>query len=112
MRREGAYMQESKRRRLEESGWKIGTVEEFLGLTSEEVTLIEIKLALSESLRERRKQQMTQSQLAQKIQSSQPRIARAEQGDRSVSFDLLLRAMLATGATPQEIGQIIADTKS
>jgi hypothetical protein len=105
-------MEESKRRRLEEKGWKIGTVEEFLGLTPEEVTLIEIKLALSESLRERRKQQMTQTQLAQKLQSSQPRIARAEQGDRSVSFDLLLRAMLATGATPQEIGQIIAETKS
>ena len=103
-------MEDSKRRRLEESGWRIGTVEEFLNLTPEESALIEIKLALSESLRERRKQQMTQSQLAQKIQSSQPRIARAEQGDRSVSFDLLLRAMLATGATPQEIGQIISDT--
>lgn len=101
-------MEESKRRRLEDAGWKVGTVEEFLGLTPEEMTLIEIKLVLSENLRERRKQQMTQTQLAEKIQSSQPRVARAEQGDRSVSFDLLLRAMLATGATPQEIGQIIA----
>ena len=70
--------------------------------------LIEIKLALASNLRRRRRSQMTQAQLAQKIESSQPRVARAEQGDQSVSFDLLLRAMLATGATPQEIGQVIA----
>lgn len=102
-------MEESERRRLEEKGWRIGTVEEFLNLTPEESALIEIRLALSENLRERRKQQMTQVQLAHKIQSSQPRIARAERGDRSVSIDLLLRAMLATGATPEEIGQIISE---
>ncbi len=102
-------METTKRRRLETEGWQVGTVQEFLELTPEEATLIEIKLALSESLRQRRRQQMTQTQLAQKIQSSQPRIARAEQGDRSVSFDLLLRALLATGATPQDIGQIVAD---
>jgi hypothetical protein len=34
----------------------------------------------------------------------------AENGDNSVSIELLLRAMLATGATPQDIGQIIAQT--
>jgi len=32
----------------------------------------------------------------------------AENGDSSVSIELLIRAMLATGASPQEIGQIIA----
>jgi transcriptional regulator with XRE-family HTH domain len=51
---------------------------------------------------------MTQSELATKIGSSQPRIAKAENGDPSVSLELLIRAMLATGATPQAIGQIIA----
>jgi transcriptional regulator with XRE-family HTH domain len=44
---------------------------------------------------------MTQAELADKIHSSQPRIAHAENGDRSVSIELLLRAILATGATPQ-----------
>jgi transcriptional regulator with XRE-family HTH domain len=51
---------------------------------------------------------MTQAELAQRIHSSQPRIAKAEGGDRSVSLDLLMRAMLATGATPKEIGTAIA----
>ena len=45
---------------------------------------------------------------ASKMSSSQPRIAKAENGDNSVSIELLIRAMLATGATPQDIGQVIA----
>ncbi|AUT01715.1 MULTISPECIES: helix-turn-helix domain-containing protein [unclassified Nostoc] len=101
-------MEESKRKKLEENGWKMGTVSEFLDLTPEETTLIEIKLALSRHLKERRQQSMTQAELAGKLHSSQPRIAKAENGDASVSIELLIRAMLATGATPQEIGQVIA----
>lgn len=101
-------MEESKQKKLQEKGWKVGTVSEFLDLTPEESTLIEIKLALSRYLKERRQQSMTQTELADKLHSSQPRIAKAENGDASVSIELLIRAMLATGATPQEIGQVIA----
>jgi DNA-binding XRE family transcriptional regulator len=95
-------------KRIKDLGWRDGTVAEFLGLTQEESALIEIKLALSRKLRERRQKQMTQVQLAEKIQSSQSRIAKAEVGDSSVSIELLVRAMLATGATPKEIGRVIA----
>lgn len=104
-------MDEAKIQRLELKGWKVGTVSEFLELTPEETTLIEIKLALSRSLKERRRQLMTQINLAKKLHSSQPRIAKAENGDSSVSIELLVRAMLATGATPQEIGQVIAQVR-
>jgi DNA-binding XRE family transcriptional regulator len=102
-------MDQEKQKRLEEKGWKVGTVSEFLELTAEETALIEIKLALSRSLKARRQQGMTQAELAEKIHSSQPRIAKAENGDASVSIELLIRAMLATGATPQEIGNVIAE---
>ena len=101
-------MDEAKRERLEQKGWKVGNVSEFLELTKEETALIEIKLVLSHNLKERRQQLMTQTELAAKIQSSQPRIAKAENGDASVSIELLIRAMLATGATPQDIGQVIS----
>jgi predicted XRE-type DNA-binding protein len=101
-------MDEAKQTRLGAKGWKVGTVKEFLDLTPEEAALIDIKLALSKSLRERREKRMTQVELAEKMHSSQPRIAKAEGGDRSVSLDLLMRAMLATGATPREIGTAIA----
>ncbi len=105
-------MDEAKRKRLEKGGWKVGTVAEFLGLTPEEEILVEIRLALSRSLRERRQEQMTQTQLAQKLQSSQPRIAKAEGGDASVSIELLIRAMLATGATPKDIGKTISQVEA
>jgi DNA-binding XRE family transcriptional regulator len=104
-------MDESKKRRLESQGWKIGTVKDFLELTPEESTLIEIRLALSKSLKTRRQNLMTQTELAKKLQSSQPRIAKAENGDNSVSIELLIKAMLAIGASPQEIGQVISQVK-
>ena len=92
---------------VEELGWKDGTVAEFLELTPEESALIEIKLALSRHLRERRAASMTQNELAAKISSSQSRVAKAESGHSSVSMELLVRAILATGATPHEIGEVL-----
>ena len=104
-------MDELKKRRLESQGWKVGTVKDFLELTPEEATLIEIRLALSKNLKARRQKLMTQKELATKLQSSQPRIAKAENGDNSVSIELLIRAMLAIGASPQDIGQVISQVK-
>ena len=101
-------MDQGKKKRLEDQGWKIGSASEFLELSPEESILIEIKLALSLNLKERRQKLMTQAELAEKINSSQPRVAKAENGDDSVSIELLIRAILATGATPQDIGEIIA----
>ena len=101
-------MKTTKQSRLEAAGWKIGTAADFLELTPEESTIVEMRVMLSRHLKERRKGLMTQSELAAKISSSQPRIAMAENGDSSVSIELLIRAMLATGASAQEIGQIIA----
>jgi ribosome-binding protein aMBF1 (putative translation factor) len=103
-------MKKAKRERIEAKGWKVGTVAEFLGLTPEESALIEIKLALARRLRERRQKRMTQAQLAEKIQSSQSRVAKAETGDSSVSLELLVRAMLATGASLKEIAKAIASS--
>lgn len=105
-------MDKAKRETLEAKGWKVGTVADFLDLTPEEIALIEIKLVLSRTLRHRRQEQMTQAELAAKIHSSQPRIAKAEGGDSSVSIELLVRAMLATGATPTDIGQAIASVST
>jgi len=101
-------MNQQTREKLEDKGWKVGTVSDFLELSPEEAILVEIKLALSHSLKERRQSLMTQSELAEKIHSSQPRVANAENGDASVSIELLIRAILATGASPQDIGQVIA----
>lgn len=39
-------MHPAKRARLEAAGWKIGSVDEFLGLSDEESLFVELKLAL------------------------------------------------------------------
>ena len=101
-------MDRATRKNLEEKGWKVGTVSDFLELSPEEAMLVEIKLALAKSLKQRRQSLMTQKELAEKIHSSQPRVANAENGEASVSIELLIRAILATGASPQDIGQVIA----
>ena len=100
-------MNEAKRARLEARGWKVGTVQEFLELTPEESALVEIRLALSKQLRQRR-EGMSQAQLAEKVGSSPQQMASIEAGDGEASLDLLVRALLATGATPLEIGTTIA----
>ena len=45
----------AKRQRLEAAGWKIGTVAEFLELTPVESEIIELKLAISQELKEIKK---------------------------------------------------------
>ena len=101
-----------KQQQLEAKGWKVGSVEEFLELTPEEASYIELKLALSESIRTYRKQrQLTQLDLAKLLKSSQSRVAKMEAGDPSVSLDLLVRSLLAMGASREALAQMITSGK-
>ena len=102
-------MNRERRKRLEAKGWKLGTVREFLGLTPEESAYIELKLALGRRLRELRTQRdLTQTDLAKRLRSSQSRVAKLEAADPSVSLDLLVRSLLALGATRKDLARIIA----
>ncbi len=106
-------MEKRKRGRLESKGWRVGTVEEFLELSPEEAAYVELKLALSHSVREmRRSRRLTQVQMAKLIGSSQSRVAKIETGDASVSIDLLIRSLIAMGATPKDLGRIISTSKA
>ncbi len=101
-------MRKTKKTRLESKGWKFGSVDEFLNLSPEESAYIEMKLRLSESLRQRRKRrELSQIQLAKLIRSSQSRVAKMEGGDPSVSIDLLVRSLLALGASNRELAKVI-----
>lgn len=106
-------MQQSKQNELEGAGWRIGSVEEFLGLTPDESAYIEMKLALSASLRERRlEHKLSQVELAKMIHSSQSRVAKMEAGDPSVSIDLIVKSLLALGASPKDLAKAISSTES
>ena len=66
-------MKKLKRARLERRGWKIGSAEEFLGLSAEEAAYVEMKLALSEKLKEHRlRKRITQTELAKLLRSTGP----------------------------------------
>ena len=104
-------MDETKKERLKAAGFAVGSADEFLGLTSEESAFVELKLALSHGLRERRTRcGLTQAALARRLGSSQSRVAKMEASDASVSLDLLVRALLATGADARVVAELIADT--
>ena len=102
-------MNEAKRKRLEDAGFRVGSVADFLGLSVEESELVEIKVALSSALKKQRgSSSLSQSQLAAQIGSSQSRVAKMEAGDASVSIDLLVRALVAQGMTRQELADVLA----
>jgi ribosome-binding protein aMBF1 (putative translation factor) len=99
----------TKRSRLERAGWRVGSTQEFLGLSDEEAAFIEMKLSLAQSLRRQRERLgLSQSKLARLLDSSQSRVAKMEAGDRSVTLDLLVRSLLAIGTTKRQLARIIA----
>ena len=102
-------MDKAKKDRLAAAGWRIGDAAEFLELSAEETAFIELKLALADYLREIRTQRgWTQSQVARRLGSSQSRVAKMEAADASVSLDLLVKSLLALGASRGEVGAVIA----
>ena len=101
-------MKKRKRDRLEAEGWRVGSTAELLALSSEEAALVEIKVVLSRSLRLRRLERgISHAALARKLKSSPSRVAKMESADRSVSVELLLRALFALGATPRDVGKAL-----
>ncbi|MGL6344018.1 MAG: helix-turn-helix domain-containing protein [Waterburya sp.] len=101
-------MDAEKRKRLEAAGWTVGNTSDFLELTPAETELVELKVQLALLVKELRKNKnLSQNALAKKMGSSQSRIAKIESGDPSVSLDLIVRALLTSGATRQELAQVI-----
>jgi ribosome-binding protein aMBF1 (putative translation factor) len=102
-------MDAAKKKRLKEAGWRTGSVAEFLELSHEDSVLIEVKLRLSELVKKARlRRHLSQVKLAERLGSSQSRVAKLEAGDPSVSLDLLVRASLASGATRKDLARAIA----
>ena len=101
-------MEAKKRKKLEKAGWRVGgTVQELLDLTDEEAAMIEIKVKLAAAVRKlRREQRLSQTKLAARMRSTQPRVAKLEQADAST--DQMIRSLLALGASRREIGRKLA----
>ena len=98
-------MDKTKQQRLEAKGWKIGKVSDFLELTPAENALVEIKLALSRELQYRASIAEIESELLEQVQ---PIVTQLNNVNATVSIELLIRAIISTGATIQDVGEVIA----
>lgn len=86
----------------------MGTASDFLGLSSAEAALVEMKVRLSQALRARREARgLSQIALAKRLRSSQSRVAKMEAADPTVSIDLLVRGLVVLGATPRDIARAL-----
>ncbi len=102
-------MKLAKKRQLEAGGFKLGSAEDFLGLTTSERAIVALRLSLASEVRRRRMQRrFSQGELARRIGSSQSRIAKLEAAEPDVSLELLIRALLATGAKLRDLGKMLA----
>lgn len=100
-------MNRAERKRLEEAGWQVGSVADFLGLTPQESAYIELRVRLTEALKARRQTaKLSQKAFAATMKSSQSRIAKAEANDPTVSLDLLIRSLMALGVSLGELASI------
>jgi DNA-binding XRE family transcriptional regulator len=101
-------MDAEKKKRLAEKGWVSTSVQDFLGLSPDDMAYIELKLQLSRALKARRNEKgLTQAALAELIKSSQSRVAKMEKSDETVSVDLLVRSLFALDATIEDIAQAL-----
>lgn len=101
-------MKATKRKKLQEAGWTIGSTSEFLELSEAEETIVAMKLALASKLKDLRKEKrLTQQALAKQIGSSQSRVAKMEVADKSVSMELFVRSLVSLGTPRAQIGKVI-----
>ena len=83
---------------LEAAGWKSGDVPDFLELSDEERQLLDARVELARAIRKTRlAKNITQKDLAERIHSTQPRVAKIEAAATDVSFEQLFRAFIAVG---------------
>ncbi len=102
-------MKKSTRERLEKAGYRITDAQKFLGLSDEELSIIDLKICLIKKLREVRKASgVTQKQLAKIMKSSQSRVAMLESGSSDASLELICKALFVLGLTSREIGKAIS----
>ncbi len=89
-------------------GWVEGSVQDFLSLSDADMEYIETRRALSRQLRaERLKKHLTQTELAAALKTSQSRVAKMEQGDPTVSLDLLIQALFRMGRKWKDLAAVV-----
>ena len=85
-------------------GWVEGSAKDFLDLSDADMEYIQTRLALSRKFREiRAKRHLTQIAVADRLKTSQSRVAKMEKGDPSVSIDLLVLSLYKLGLKERNV---------
>ncbi len=106
-------MTAKKRRSLAAAGWRVGDAAEFLGLSAEERQLVELRLTLAMAIRRQRQASgLSQKQLAGRMGTTQPRVAKIEVAAADVSLDQLVRAYTAAGGRLKCLSKPAGSTSS
>src|SRR4051794_4316414 len=80
------------------AGWKSGDAADLLGMNEEERQVLDARVQLAKAVRELRKEaNLTQTELARRLKSTQPRVARLEAAASDVSVDQMFKALVAAG---------------
>lgn len=88
---------------------EVGNARDLVGLDAEEAAFVELRVSVSHSLRQwRARQELTQGELAGRLQFSQSGVAKLEAADPTVSVDLLGRSLVRLGAKPKDLARAIA----
>lgn len=103
-------MKKTRRDKLERAGFAVSGTQEFLALGDAEMAMVDARVALAQALRHRRSRELkiSQAAFAAKVGSSQSRVAKMEAGDPSVSLDLLIRSLVKSGASLEEVARVLA----
>ena len=102
-------MDKLKKEKLQKKGWKVGDVDEFLGLSPAEMVLVEMKVALAKALAAKRKAcGETQVSAAIMAKTSQSRYAKVEHADPSVSLELMIKMFFSLGASKKELLKVLS----
>jgi predicted XRE-type DNA-binding protein len=91
-------MDAKKRKALEAAGWRFGDAADFLEMSHDERLLLDARVEVALAVRQQRHaRKLSQQELAERIQTSQPRVVKIERAASDVSLDQLLRAFAAAG---------------
>jgi DNA-binding XRE family transcriptional regulator len=90
------------------NGWVEGDTKDFLDLDQPDMDYIELRRALTRLFKaHRQKHHWTQVQVAQKLHTSQSRVAKLEKADPTVSLDLIFQSLFRVGVDREEIAEAL-----
>jgi predicted transcriptional regulator len=105
-------MKKNEKEKLAQAGFEKTSVSDFLDLDRGDEIIVELRVALAQALRERRKAKgITQNELAKRQKTSQSRISSLESGDDSVTIDALISALAELDTEREQIIQIMSGSE-